>query len=262
MNICVLLSCMHQKDTSIVERSNVQTDVVVVNQCDINKVETFSFYNKKGKCCYVKFISTTERGLSRSRNMAIRNCDADICLLADDDEYFCDDYEDKILSAYERHPDAGLIAFSLIRNDLKNGKVYPKNERLISFMQIFHTSSIQISFKRSNNIYFDELMGSGTGHGAGEENKFMHDTRRSKIRMWYNPAVIAMVKPSPSAWFHGYDSKYFYNHGWASRRSLGGILSLIYCTYFIFKMRKMTDIPFTLLAKSELKGWFSKRIND
>lgn len=97
-----ILSRMHQKDASIIERSNVQSDVVIINQCDRNDIEDFDFINKKGRKCHAKFISTTERGLSKSRNMAIRNAWGDICLICDDDEWIADDSEDKILKAYKR----------------------------------------------------------------------------------------------------------------------------------------------------------------
>ena len=83
MTFNILISCMHEKDTSIIERSNVQSDVVVVNQCDLDSVEEFDFVNKKGKTCHAKFINTTERGLSRSRNMAICNAWGDVCLICD-----------------------------------------------------------------------------------------------------------------------------------------------------------------------------------
>ena len=93
MTLNLLIACMHEKDTSIIKRSNVQSDVVVVNQCDHDSVEEFDFLNKKGITCHAKFINTTERGLSRSRNMAIENAQkADVCYICDDDEYLVDDY--------------------------------------------------------------------------------------------------------------------------------------------------------------------------
>lgn len=39
MTISVLISCMHQKDTSIISRSNVRTNAVVINQCDRESTE-------------------------------------------------------------------------------------------------------------------------------------------------------------------------------------------------------------------------------
>ena len=36
------------KDTNIIQRSNIQTDVVVVNQCDKDCIEEWDFINKQG----------------------------------------------------------------------------------------------------------------------------------------------------------------------------------------------------------------------
>ena len=59
MTFNLLIACMYEKDTSILERSNVQSDVVVVNQCNHNSVEEFDFVNKFGRTCHAKYINTT-----------------------------------------------------------------------------------------------------------------------------------------------------------------------------------------------------------
>ena len=263
MTLSVLISCMRQKDWGIVERTNVQTDCVVVNQCDCDKVEEFTFANRLGRECKVKFISTTERGLSRSRNMAIRNSTSDVCLICDDDEWLENDYEHTILSAYEENSKADVIAFALIRKDVV--KTYPAVKKSLGFIQILKTSSLQISFKRDlqgrKNISFDEKMGSGTGNGAGEENKFLLDCRRAKCRMLYYPGVIATVNKAESQWFKGYDEKYFFNHGWSNRRSMGGFLSLAYILYYTVSHYSFysSDVSFLRAFVCELKGWSVKR---
>ena len=58
-------------------------------------------------------ISTTERGLSNSRNMALKYAVGEICILCDNDEIFEDNYETVICKAFERLPDADIIAFSI-----------------------------------------------------------------------------------------------------------------------------------------------------
>lgn len=265
MTFNLLISCMHQKDTSIIERSNVQSDVVVVNQCDRDCVEEFDFVNKNGRTCHAKFISTTERGLSRSRNMAIRNAWGDICQICDDDEMIADDAEEIVIRAYEENPDAGLIAFSLIRNDCQ--KEYPEKMMALGFKQILKTSSHQITFSRSlmekYAIQFDEKMGSGTGNGGGEENKFMLDWRKAGARMLYCPDVIATINPSESQWFHGYDAIYFKNLGWTDRRLLGNTLGMLYLFYWpIFRREHYKDqctLSLYEVIKYCLKGYFSKR---
>lgn len=265
MTFNLLISCMYQTDTTIIERSNVQSDVVVVNQCDYDLVEEFDFVNKKGRTCHAKFISTTERGLSRSRNMAIRNAWGDICQICDDDEVIADDAEDIIIRAYEENPDAGLIAFSLIRNDCH--KTYPERKGILGFKQVLQTSSLQITFSRSlmeqYGISFDEKMGSGTGNGGGEENKFMLDWRKAGAEMLYYPDVIATINPGESQWFHGYDSRYFQNFGWTERRLLGSFLGMLYIFYWpIFRRKQYKNscsLSLFYILKYSLQGYFSKR---
>ena len=97
MTIQLLISTMHQTDYSLLEKMKIASDVVVINQCDRESTKTIEYNGHN-----VLWIDTTERGLSKSRNMAIRNATADICMLADDDmEYRCD-YVDIVLSAFSR----------------------------------------------------------------------------------------------------------------------------------------------------------------
>ena len=108
MKLEVLLSCMNQSDLSLIERSKLTGDVVVINQCD--KEDFFEGKTKNGRG---RVFSTTERGLTKSRNMAIEKSDADICLLCDDDEVFEEDYEQKIITAYEKLDLADVIIFKM-----------------------------------------------------------------------------------------------------------------------------------------------------
>ena len=100
---------MHQADDSLVQKSRITGDVLVVNQCGHNGL--YEYDTPEGRA---KMIFTTDRGLTRSRNMAIANSRADICLLCDDDEVFVPDYEKTILSAYEDRPQADVIIFKMV----------------------------------------------------------------------------------------------------------------------------------------------------
>lgn len=262
MNLQILLSCMHQSDVSIIERSNIQTDVVVVNQCDKDSVEDFEFLNKQGRTCKARFVCTTERGLSKSRNMAIRNAWGDICLLSDDDEFFAEGCEGMILSVYERNPNADLIAFALENEK----KVYPRKVRKMGFKQILKTSSVQITFKRtkvmSNEILFDEKMGSGTGNGGGEENKFLLDCRKKGFSMWYNPCVIGKLNTVESQWFHGYTPSFSENLGWSTRRWGGVIIGYAFIWWWALshqRIYKKDNLSFFSAIKNLHKGFFQKR---
>ena len=45
MKLQVLVSCMHQQDYSLLEKMNIQTDAIIINQCDINKFEDIKYRN-------------------------------------------------------------------------------------------------------------------------------------------------------------------------------------------------------------------------
>lgn len=264
MKLNVLISCMHEKDHSIIKRSNVQTDVVVVNQCDKDSVAEFDFENKMGETCHAKFINTTERGLSRSRNMAIRNAWGDVCLIADDDEVFEDEVEETIIKNFKNHPKASLMAFSLRWVDLNVS--YPSKPMILRFKNLLKVSSVQICFKLkdviNNNIHFDEKMGSGTGNGSGEENRFLLDCRKLGFEMWYCPEIIATINKGDSKWFKGYTEKYFRDRGWTSRRNLGSVMGFVYIMYNALNHRNSYSsdgLSFYCVLKNMVKGYFESR---
>lgn len=99
MVIEVLLSTMYQDDWKIVDKCNLKTSAIIINQC--NKKQ-----EKEKKTSYgtVKMISTTERGLSKSRNEALLNSNADVCVLCDDDIVFHDEYSEIIENAFNEVP--------------------------------------------------------------------------------------------------------------------------------------------------------------
>lgn len=264
MTLTLLIACMHEKDTSIIQRSNVQTDVVVVNQCDHDSVEEFDFVNKKGKTCHAKFICTTERGLSRSRNMAIRNAWGDVCLICDDDEWIVDDVETIIEERYLNNPSHDIITFALDRKDKPT--VYSQSEYDLGLRNILNTCSLQITFKREsvvkNEIMFDEKMGSGTGNGGGEENRFLLDCRKKGLRMKYNPSVIATINPGKSQWFKGYTEKYFQDRGWTTRRNLGFFTGYAFMWYNLLNHHQeftKDGLGFMSVLNNMHKGFFDKR---
>lgn len=226
---------MHEKDKKIITRANIKSDCVIINQCDETSREEISI-NINKTCLW---MNSTERGLSKSRNMAIQNSKADICLIADNDEIFDDDVEEKILRAYEELPQADVIVFDLHNKSTKlKNKIYK-----IKRLECLRVCSLQISFKRKfiidNDIQFDIKLGAGTGNGAGEENKFLLDAYDKGLKIYHCPINIATMIENESTWFNGYDEEYFYKRGASTRYILGFWLSCAYAAYFlIFKHRE------------------------
>lgn len=232
MTIDILISCMHQNDWSVIERSQLCGGAVIVNQCDTNGEEERVVNGRS-----VRMYSTTQRGLSRSRNMAIELSMADLCLLSDDDEIYADGYEDKLLKAFTDYPEADVLLFQ-VKNHL--GKTFSATPFTVGYLRALKFASWQIAFRRKSivdaGIKFDTEMGSGTGHGSNEETKFLYDCLRKGLRLQYVPIEIAQLIPdNGSQWFKGFDATYFLNRGWSTARYMGIFFGTLYVSYFALR---------------------------
>ena len=113
----ILLSCMFLSDSKeMIKRSHITSDTVIINQCDEEN------YKEENICnALLRTFSVTDRGLTKSRNLAISKSQADICIICDDDEIFNDGYEKAVSSAYDALPDADIIIFDMVDRPLKWG---------------------------------------------------------------------------------------------------------------------------------------------
>ncbi len=234
MKLDVLMSCMHQSDDALVHKSKLTGNVVVINQCGR---EDYAEYPTSAGTA--RMVFTTQRGLTKSRNLAIRTSDADICLLCDDDEVFVPDYEQRILQAYESLPQADVIIFKMVNRPPS----FADQIMRLRFPQTMKVSSWQISFRRerllASGVRFDELLGAGTGNGAEEELKFLLDCERAGLMIYYVPAEIASVAQEVSTWFGGFTETFFENRGATTRYILGTGLASLYAVYYILRKRGM-----------------------
>lgn len=264
MTLEVLLSCMHQQDATIAKQVNLQSDAVIVNQCDTENTTEITFDNIAGDSCKIKFISTKERGLSKSRNMAIRNSHADLCLIADEDECLDTNYCHSIMKAFQDHQEADIIAFDFTVEG-KPQKNYGKEVKKIGYLSALRISSIQIAFRRQSiidkGICFDEEMGAGTGHGAGEENKFLYDCLRNGLKIIYVPIhIVSLHERTTSTWFTGYNVEFYRQKGWATERYMGKFYATIFAFYTAIRKYSLykKNCSFPAALKAMLTGIYCK----
>ncbi len=249
MTLEILMSCMHQSDAALVHKSNITGNCVVINQCDR---EDYSEHTTENGL--VRMFSNRQRGLTRSRNQAIRSAQADICLICDDDEVFVPGYEKAVLDAYSQLPQADIVIFKMANRQPS----FPDKVMPLRFPKTMKVSSWQISFRREKllqaGVWFDELLGAGTGNGAEEELKFLLDCQRAGLKIWYVPTVIASVAQEASTWFGGFDETFFENRGATTRYILGAGLASVYAVYYI--VRKKSMYRDTLSPGQALKATF------
>lgn len=251
----VLVASMNQKDYSLIEKLNLRTEAIIINQCDNNKTSNIE-HNGNNIC----IINTEERGLSRSRNMAIQNATGDICLLCDDDVLYVDNYEDILIKAFATLPQADIIVFNFKaingrqRKDVVRVREAPKWKYYCSVRIAFRLDSIKTA-----KIKFDSNFGAGSLYGSGEEAIMLKTARSNNLKIYEYPAVIASVDSSNSTWYRGFDEKFFYDKG-AQCKALYGILSYIYIFYFAIRCKsKINFINRLNLLRYGIKGYSQRK---
>lgn len=115
------------------------------------------------------------KGLSNNRNNAIKYCNSDIILIADDDLEYEPDFAEKIIKAFEENDGMDLGIFKV---EFSNPKPYPlKNCRLtLPYPKNYFCSSVEIAFRRKSlhGLKFWDKMGLGNDIlGCGEDELFL-----------------------------------------------------------------------------------------
>ncbi len=236
MKLEILMSAMHQTDFTLFERCKCKTDMLIINQTDH---EGYDEKNIEG--CRVRMYSTTQRGLSRSRNMALVHAAGDICLFADDDCVMYDGYENMVTDAFGRNPQATVIAFNYSdpnKRSHKSKKITTEGRasRYKSF------SSVSLAFKRETvmkkGIWFNVNLGAGSGFiTQGEETLWEDELRSNGLLLYQCPQIITEVQQQNSTWFEGYNEKYFYNLGAVLALRYNWFLRHIYQFYYPLRLR-------------------------
>jgi len=239
MKLEVLVATMHQNDHSILEKMNIQTDAVIVNQCDRNEFEEIKY---KGNS--IRFLSLAERGVGLSRNTALMRAKADICLFADDDVSYKDGYKEIIVNEFVNNPKADIIIFNVPSTHEERGKRIITKSKKLQFHNCFRFGTYQIAIKlasiRKANIHFSLLFGGGAKYSSGEDSLFLKDCLNNGLALYSSPKSIGSVSHKESTWFKGYTEKYFIDKGvlyaCLSRRWVR-----LLCLQFVLRHRRMFE---------------------
>lgn len=211
--ITVLLSAMHLDDENYIDTLSICSDAVVINQCDNDMRKHVKHTCIDGSIHDVEYIETTQRGLSKSRNMAIANAESDICILCDNDVEYKADYVSVIESAFEQYKDADIIVFFIKRPE----RLVPifDTAKKMNYLSVLKIFSPEIAFRRSSieGITFNEDFGAGAKYRMGEENIFLYECLRAGKKIMYVPIQIAALRDEESTWFKGYDYDFFISRG-------------------------------------------------
>lgn len=260
MSIQVLLSTMNQNDFRLVEKCNIKTNAIIINQCNKEKI-----VEKEFPFGIIKMICRKEKGLSKSRNLALKYATEDICILCDDDIKYRNGYERIVEKAFKDNKNADIIIFNInsINTDKrKKEKKFNKIKKL-PFYKTY--SSVHIAFRRksiiNNKIQFNTDFGAGSGlYSMAEDSIFINDARRKKLSIITYPACIADLYTEKSSWFNGFDRKYFFDTGAFLAAGHPGCKNILKW-YYPIKLHKKTSLKtseIVRLINDGMKGYEKK----
>lgn len=162
--------------------------IVVINQTKNDRLLVSDYPN-------IRVFNSSDIGLSKSRNLALKNATGKILLIADDDVVYQEGFLSKITASHNQYKEATTITFSAIQTNGSFLKKYPlvSKTKMNSF-DILNTSSIEITLKKdkieSLGIQFDENFGLGSTFEMGEEAIFLFDLKSKKEQLVFIPEVI------------------------------------------------------------------------
>lgn len=204
----ILVSTMHQNDFSLYKKMNLESDAIIIDQCQEN-----SFDERVISKNNVKMYSFAERGIGLSRNTALMRATADIVEFADDDMIFVDGYQQMVIEEFEKHPEADAILFSVKSLNSERPLLTIDKFSRVGRINALKYGCARLAVRREkilyNNVSFSLLFGGGSKYSCGEDTIFLQDCIKAGLRIYKSPILVASVKQDSSSWFSGYTDKYY-----------------------------------------------------
>ena len=263
MKVQLLISAMYANPKELIEKMNVSSDAVLVNQCDENGYESFTVKDESGADREIRAYSFFERGVGLSRNNALLRADKDISMFSDDDIIYVKDYEKKIAEEFEKHPEADVLLFNVEVCEARR-TYYNTDFHRVRWYNCGRYPAYAIAIRTEKlhnaNVTFSLLFGGGAKYSNGEDSLFLKDCLKAGLKMYATDVLIGKETPGDSTWFFGYNKKFFYDRG-VLYHYLYGKMAKVWGLRFLLKNKDTMckEIPFATAYKYLKDGiYFAK----
>ena len=190
----VLCVTMHQKDFTLLNKMHLNSDVLICNQGDQwgSSENVYRGYR-------ARMITTDTRGVGINRNLCLLNADAEICLMADDDLVYRENYREKILEEFKNHPEADVIIFNIGTSTPEFGRIPTVTSKFtrFHFWSKNPYGAPRVAFRldklKQKNLYFSTCFGGGCIFKTGEDTIWIEQMRKSGLRIYLSPEFIGDV---------------------------------------------------------------------
>ena len=227
--------------------------ILIINQTQVGTILESEYPN-------IRVVNCFEKGLSKSRNLALENAVGKILLIADDDVIYQEGFSIKIINAYIQFPDAAAINFCAIKSDGSLMKEYPKHSKQnLNAFDVFNTSSIEMTLNKAildkTKIRFDENFGLGGMFEMGEEAIFLFDLKSKKQQLIFEPEVIVKHPELTSSVKKSIEEKYYIQGALYARIFKSNYIYWIFVKlFFDLKQRKIRFGKLKSALKNSKKG--------
>lgn len=258
MTFELLVSAVSADVNQLPYTMNISSDAVLVNQCGEDSQSTV----KLSSDASMRVINSSLRGVGNSRNMALDESKADILLFADEDIVYEPMYSQKVLEAFNNHPDASVITFNVLVDERRR-TYFNEDVHEITWKNYGRYPAYAIAVRRkdivNNNIRYSTLFGGGAKYSCGEDSLFLHDCLKAGLKMIAETPVLGRETYRESTWFKGYNEKFFFDRG-VLYHFLYGRMALLLGVRFLVKNKNtmLKDFSFSkalsLLSKGIKEG--------
>ena len=127
-DIEILISTQNRDSLSFLENifpchQLTTLNILIVNQTSENCLLQSDYQN-------IRVINSFEKGLSKSRNLALQNASKKIGIIADDDIIFKKNFQDIVIQGFIKFSKSAVIRFMYEKTVGNLANSYPKKEKL------------------------------------------------------------------------------------------------------------------------------------
>ncbi len=167
-------------------------NILIINQTTQGNELVSPYHN-------IRVVNSYERGLSRSRNLAVGHATKKIGLIADDDLVFLEGFDEKVAKGFNHFPTAAAVKFITVTFGGVPFRKYPNEPvAVLSDLQRLNSTSWEIALNiaqvRKSGVPFNTNFGLGSTFPLGEEPVLMNALYNAGYGVSHYPETIVSHK--------------------------------------------------------------------
>lgn len=170
--------------------------ILIVNQTTEDLLLKSDFPN-------IRVVNSFEKGLSKSRNLALKNATGKIVLIADDDVQYIENFDENIADAFNKNGKASVICFQTITPEKKPFSTYKNEKFIMNRKNVFWVLSIEMAIKKEDiilkEIEFNEHFGLGAKFEDSESLFFLRRAIYIGLQVLFYPKYIVQHEKKSSS---------------------------------------------------------------